>query len=336
MIKIKLSQMLNLLYVAKIAYTIINIRNRAKCIAITYLMPTRTQLFTTLIDRYEQYQQLNNRKSVQNTRRVRRIVLLYAPNISINMAATTTFIRGIKKWMEQTYVCEHTGRHISNSTIELYLNIIHAIFNYAQRTDIIRNNPFDALSRNELRMKKSNNRAMLTKAELQRIATVDDSNLINIKRAFLFACLTGLRLSDVRTLKWKDIAMTTTNTMFVTKLIVKTDKWITIPLNRDAQKLVGQRRKETDYIFALPKSNSTIGCQLRKLAKNACVNKKITFHVARHTFATCIMQATNNINTTRELLGHSDIRTTQNYLHTTDEYLLQAVSALPKLRIEVA
>ena len=106
-----------------------------------------------------------------------------------------------------------------------------------------------------------------------------------------------------------------------------------IPLNDDLINLIGQPYNEENtqsLIFVLP---SFITClkYLSKWVQVAGINKKITWHCARHSFATNILSNGANLKTVASLLGHSTLNNTEKYLRAVDSLKKQAIDSLPKL-----
>ena len=145
------------------------------------------------------------------------------------------------------------------------------------------------------------------------------------KRAFLFACQTGLRLSDIETLVWEDIADIEGKPTIV-KVQVKTGREVSVPLNAVALSLLGERRR-VGKVFGL-RSRSVIAADLQRWAQEAGVGKHLTFHVSRHTFATLSISAGVDIYVVSRLCGHTTVRTTEIYAHIIDKTLQHGVELL--------
>ena len=155
----------------------------------------------------------------------------------------------------------------------------------------------------------------------------------DIKRAFLFACNTGLRFSDVKALTWGDLKDGRIH--FRQK---KTLGFEYMPLNERALSIIAQCRKENELplpekpIFNIP-DKSHISFKLKPWFKAAGVSKNITFHCSRHTFATSLLTAGTDLYTTSKLLGHRNISTTAIYAKIVDEKKLKAVNSLPQIGV---
>lgn len=157
-----------------------------------------------------------------------------------------------------------------------------------------------------------------TKTEIQK----------DVKRAFLFSCFTGLRISDIRTLTWDNIRAVE-NSVEIVKRMEKTQRIVHIPLSKEAIKyLPSQKNCHEDNIFILPSIPSTICRSIRSICKTAGIKKHISFHTARHTFATLGLTSGVDIYTISKLLGHTKITTTQIYTDVINQKKVDAVNLI--------
>ena len=150
-----------------------------------------------------------------------------------------------------------------------------------------------------------------------------------IKMAFLFACFCGLRLSDVKDMKWKDIKFDADGGAVVSKVQVKTRQSIVVPLSANALMWLPDRGKAKDNepVYDLP-THFTINRSVKKWAKDAQIEKNVTFHLSRHTFATILLTLGADIYTTSKLLGHKNLRTTQIYAEVVNKKKAEAVNLM--------
>lgn len=168
-------------------------------------------------------------------------------------------------------------------------------------------------------------RDYLTEAEIIRMANTPCKN-DNVKKAFLFACFTGLRWSDIYTLRWKDIAEEAGG-LRLTKKMVKTQRNVEVYVNSTAAALLPLRESDDSKVWTLPAychSNKHIDTW----AKAAGVDKHVTPHVARHTFATLNLTKGNDVYTVSRLLGHMHVRTTEIYVDLIDKKRQEAADLI--------
>lgn len=173
-------------------------------------------------------------------------------------------------------------------------------------------------------------RECLTLEEL-RILSQTPCEAIGVRRAFLFSCLTGLRLSDVRKLIWGEVQTRGAFTRVVFRQ-KKTKGQEYLDITSQAVELMGERRGDKDSVFHdLPHSSNTIGECIKRWALRAGIHKNITFHCARHTFAVMMLDIGTDIYTVSKLLGHREIATTQIYARILDKNKQKAVASIPNI-----
>lgn len=169
---------------------------------------------------------------------------------------------------------------------------------------------------------------VLTNDEIAQIAQTECQN-DEIKRAFLFCCVTGLRWCDVNELTFKSIDLKAER-MTISQL--KTDKGVTVDLNRTALKLIGEEQDSDVNVFQLP-SQTACNKTLKALVKRAGINKHITWHCARHSFAVNLLTIRGDnkpdIKTVSATLGHTSLKHTEKYTRLVDEVRKSAINALP-------
>jgi site-specific recombinase XerD len=154
-----------------------------------------------------------------------------------------------------------------------------------------------------------------------------------IRRAFIFACFVGLRISDLKSLTWGDIHL---DPLQIIKTQVKTRNPVYIPLNVSAWALIrdDQDHKPDDPVFPqLVGTSSHTIFHLKKWAKAAGITKNLSWHVGRHAFATNALESGADLYTVCKLLGHSRLQTTQVYAKVTDRLRRSAVNALPEVTL---
>ncbi|MCK0144860.1 site-specific integrase [Arenibacter sp. F26102] len=200
----------------------------------------------------------------------------------------------------------------------------------------------------KLRLEKTE-RQFLTERELQLIeeTTFNIPSTQRIKDLFIFACYTGLSFIDVSELKIDHLVKGMDGNDWLYTKRTKTDEPLKIPLLPKAMEIIDKYKSNANLLEngrLLPiYSNQMINRTLRDIA-NACgIRKKITFHVARHTFATAITLSNGvPIETVSKLLGHTKLSTTQIYARVVEKKVgevmqnLMATMKLKKVRADEA
>ena len=210
-----------------------------------------------------------------------------------------------------------TQRPISASTANQYYQVLVSALNEAQRQKYISNNPTAYLSSDDKKPIKASRslRTYLTIDEVRQLIDTDNKNM-EVKRAFLFACFTGLRISDIKNLTWDNIVKRNGNT-YLNIVIQKTQQPFEIKVSNEA--LRWMPKGGSGHVFSLPHTKSGIGYSLKRWAEAAGLKKDLCFHMSRHTFATMAITLGADLYTVSKLLGHQDISVTQVYADIINE-----------------
>lgn len=223
------------------------------------------------------------------------------------------------------------GRALTDNTVNNYYVILSDALNYAVRKNCMAVNPLDSLEKGEKPKKPESQIAYLTTEELKKLEATECKNPY-VKQAYLFSCYCGLRISDVKRLTWANIE-TTTDGLRLAITQKKTKDPLYIKLSEKASALLPDKEDSegTDLVFSKLPDISNIDKTLKKWAASVGINKKITFHTARHTFATLLITLGVDIYTVSQLLGHKDVTTTQIYAKVIDKKKDDAVNLLNNL-----
>lgn len=228
---------------------------------------------------------------------------------------------------------EHHEKDLAKGTARLYYNTFVTALNEAVREGIIPENPTKLLKKEEKKLiGQGESRRCYLSIEKIRLLMATPCKDETVKQAFLFACFCGLRISDVRTLRWADIGKGTEG-YYISKLMVKTRHVVTVPLSENALSWMparGQARAD-DKVFELP-SFFSVNYRLKQWAREAGIDKPVTFHVSRHTFATTLLTMGVDLYTTSKLLGHQNIITTQVYAEIVNRKKVEAVNLLDQIK----
>lgn len=157
---------------------------------------------------------------------------------------------------------------------------------------MITHNPFADLDDEDKVKKSSPQRDYLTADELKRMIETDCYNNA-VKQAFLFSCYCGLRVSDIKRLKWCNI-ISDGKQKKIEITMQKTQKQISIPLPKNGENYLPKRGEADDFVFDLPMFDA-ITKNVKRWAKTAGISKNITFHTARHTYATLLLSKDVNL-----------------------------------------
>ena len=237
---------------------------------------------------------------------------------------TKEWIRGYIHFLQVTP--GKYNRLLNESTIHEYLLYVANILNIAVREGHISQSPMKYLSSSDRPKQYNSRREYLTMDELKKlINSPSPSKYSHIRLAFLFSCFTGLRYSDVSQLKWSDIKKTD-DSLSIVKKIQKTQDLLEIPLNKTAISFLPP--KESSSIFNLPKSMASVELYIKVWSEFAEIDKHVTFHTARHTFAVNILNSGGDIYTLSKLLGHKRVTTTQIYADITEDKKLKTIGLL--------
>lgn len=204
------------------------------------------------------------------------------------------------------------GKRLSNFTLRNYCRVLNSALNAAVRAKLIVANPLNELERSEKIRLPESKRSYMTIEEVRALIATPMKNEA-VKSAYLFSCFCGLRVSDIVGLKWKDVFIDR-GQYRLTVSMQKTKEPIYLPLSSEALKWMPERGDKTaeDHVFDLP-SPSLMNILIKPWAKAAGIDKRFTFHTARHTFATMMLTLGADLYTTSKLLGHADVKMTQVY-----------------------
>jgi len=246
---------------------------------------------------------------------------------------TSEWVQGFKDYLENDAVAwGHDFRKrikdkpLSRNSRVSYFNKLRACINQAYEEHIIALNPLRGI---EGFKAEEGTRMYLTIDEVKLLARTE-CDYPQIKAAFLFSCLTGLRRSDVLRLRWGDVYQQGDFTRIIFKQ-KKTNGQEYLDITAEAAELMGERGEPSDYVFTDIHSPSCTNNTIKLWVARAGINKDITFHCARHTFATMMLDLGTDIYTVSKLLGHRELSTTQIYAKVLDKNKQAAVAAIPSI-----
>ena len=235
-----------------------------------------------------------------------------------------------KKWVAgfRDYL-KHTAKTSSENLLgqnsqSSYFNKLKAALKEAVKDGIINQDP----SANVEGIKAIDpERQYLTLDELKKLSTTD-CPLPLLKNAFLFASLTGLRWSDVEKLLWREVQHSKEQGYYIRFTQKKTKAVETLPISEQAYTFLGDRAGDDDKVFDGLKYSAWNNMKLKQWVMAAGINKDITFHCSRHTYATLQLTLGTDIYTVSKLLGHKELKTTQIYGKIVDSRKREAANKI--------
>jgi len=161
-------------------------------------------------------------------------------------------------------------------------------------------------------------RNVLTIEELNSLVKTECNNPL-LKRAAIFSALTGLRFSDIKNLVWGKLEYIEGNGYFIHFKQQKTKGVEVLPISEQAFGLLGERKEPNDKVFEGLTYSAYENKHLYQWIGAAGIQKEITFHCFRHTFATLQLSKGTDIYTVSKMLGHRELKTTQIYAKIVDQ-----------------
>ncbi len=170
-------------------------------------------------------------------------------------------------------------------------------------------------------------RTYLTEEEVLKLEKVE-CNIQILKKAFLFACRTGMSFADIKALEWKDLKINPNNENYIDFHRKKTKGLQHHPITYEAREMLGEQGGLEEKVFKNLIYNSWMNIKLQQWVHRAGISKTITFHCARHTYATMLLHKGVAITVVSKLLGHKDLKTTMIYAKVMDEDMRSAAELM--------
>ena len=232
-----------------------------------------------------------------------------------------------QSFIEQYHVYLKSDLGLKPTTVSGYLKCLKYVVKIAFNNGWMPRNPFFLYQYTA----PNPERSFLTEDELRRMMTTE----LRYKRQdynrdmFLFSCFTGICYADLKTLAWKQLEQDTHGDWWVTGNRCKTDTRYVVKLLPAALSILERYRDGTDYVFSFMPHLNTVDRSLKRIAALCGIEKKLTFHVGRHTYATtiCLMNGVS-LETLSKMLGHKNITTTQIYAKVTPPMIDREVTML--------
>jgi integrase len=239
------------------------------------------------------------------------------------------FLNNFKKYLLHGKVTK-SYTDLSSCSASSYLNKVKAALTQAFEEKIIPTNPGKSVKGIKV---PEGRREYLLAEELRKLNSTPCAVQV-LKNAFLFSCLTGLRWSDINKLIWREVVYSETEGRYKIHFTQKKTQGVEYhPINDAAIKLLGKRGNDEDRVFKSLKYSAWYNLRLAQWVMDAGICKKITFHCARHTYATLLLTSGGDIYTISSLLGHKDLKTSMIYTKIIDIKKNNTVELLPDIGI---
>ncbi|MBN8572011.1 MAG: site-specific integrase, partial [Ignavibacteria bacterium] len=235
------------------------------------------------------------------------------------------FLKGFKSYLDTELLTKSNSMLSENSKASYFLKF-RACIREAFNNKLIDDNPFTRVKG----FKGSEpQREYLTKEEMNKLGQTECRYPV-LKRAFMFSCITGLRWSDIFKMKWSEIVDNENGSRIIFKQ-KKTKEQEYLDLNPQARELLGTKRASEERVFIGLRYSNYMNMELQRWVLKAGITKQVTFHCARHSFATYLITNDVDLYVIQKLLGHKNILTTQIYAKVIDQKKKDAVNKIPEL-----
>lgn len=218
----------------------------------------------------------------------------------------------------------------SQNTTYKCMKFFKQVINKAIRAGLITVDPFNGYKISVQRV----DRGFLSEDDLKKMMEKEfaSKRLEQVRDIFVFACFTGLAYIDLANLRVDNIQKMFDGRLWIVTHRQKTNTKVTVPLLPPAIKIL--KKYEGKYLDGqlMPIiTNQKLNCYLKEIADICGIEKNLTFHLARHTFATTMTLGKGvPIESVSKMLGHTNIQTTQIYARITNEKISHDMENLAK------
>lgn len=225
-----------------------------------------------------------------------------------------------------TNVKKSDGKPLATASVSSYYTKFRSALKTAVKKRFISYNPALDVEAPTIKTPK---REHLTVEELKAVSKAKCRYPV-LKNAFMFACLTGLRWSDVQKLTWSEVEQNEDGwkVVFHQK---KTDGLQYVEIPENAKQYLGEPIEPEARVFKGLRYSTYMNVALQRWMMKAGITKNITFHCARHTYAILQLRYGADIYTVSKLLGHKNLKTTQIYADIVDQKRKEAVNRLNQI-----
>ena len=240
---------------------------------------------------------------------------------------TPELVRGFVEYLK----ANSTGEG-ANTTYARFKKVVH----YAEEKGLLKSDPCSGIT---CTRSDTLTKAILSRDEIASLVSVHyPGENPEIRRAFILSLYTGIRFCDVKELRYSDIDYKNALLTFEQAKTTGHSKEskVYMPLRPEILALLGTPeeydKSVNDRIFDLP-SHTMCNKALGRWAKRAGIEKHLTWHCGRHSFATNVLEAGANVAVVAKLLGHSGLKYVEKYVRAIDESKRAAVESLPSFEL---
>lgn len=284
---------------------------------------SETEVHVNLLESFNEYIAQYSNKDIRLVKAAKVQLREYInSDILLPVHVTNPFCLGFQKFLNSKY---------KGNTPAHYFKKFKMFLGYCIEKNYIEINPASNIRTPQHNAITKN---ILTPEEISKLAYTACKSP-ELKRAFLFACYSGLRWSDVVNLKMSDIDYESRILTITQQKVSKSSSCAVLHLYlcNSAVRLLNknsQTQHDEENVFSLPSHAYALKI-LKDWISEAGIRKHITFHCARHTFVTLLISNGVDIKTVSSLAGHSTTRHTETYMHIIDKNKKKAIDSMPEL-----
>ena len=284
----------------------------------------------SFFDYWEKY--VNSKTTSQNNtntfKQTMSKLIAYQGDQTLIHQVNYAYCRDFLSFLQNT--TKKNGEKLSSASIDSYFKKLKLVLKELVKEGVILKNPAQDVKVPSVIHKR---KEWLTNEEIQKLIKTD-CDIMNIKNFYLLSCFTGLRHSDAKNLTWNNYVIEDDRHFFKI-YIQKTKKNLILPVNHNARQVLDNigRKGANDKIIVGLKYGAWSNIKLKEWGFKAGVNKDITPHTARHTFATSFAMEGGNPMVLQELMGHSDFKATKVYIQMAEKKKFEELDKMHKFNI---
>ncbi len=283
----------------------------------------RKESFLEYFDSKMDERRESSNNNYNNWRSAKKHLVNYIGDRSVSFRdVTEKWLDGFKQHLLKS--TNHNGKTLACNSALSYFTKIRVVIKEAIEEKYFHSNPLRKIDNIPA---EETHRGFLTTDEVKKLAKTE-CELPILKKAFLFACLTGMRISDILNLKWGDIQHSQDTGHFIRFRQIKTKGEVFLFISQEAYGLLGQQREPDVKVFLGLCYHAWNNQKLKQWFFSAGIYRKLTFHSSRHTFATLQLNAGTDIAVVSNLLGHKHLSTTQRYTKIVNKSKKEAVNRI--------